>query len=119
MLPTLIYRSYILDNNIKTEIFYEKDHVVDLPKSFCNYSSANNLTKEKIIEFAKSIDFKISKDLITLSKKEIISHIDSFIEKNGGFNKKKVTKLAKSLYYKDIKKHTTKIPKKLRRLIHL
>ena len=119
MLPTLIYRSYILDNNIQTEIFYKKDHIVDLPKPFRNYSSANNLTKEKIIEFAKSIDFKISRRIATSSKTELISCVDTFIEENGGFNEQKVAKLAKSLYYKDIKKHIKRIPKKLRQFIHL
>ncbi len=114
MLPTLIYRSYILNNSIKTEIFYKKNHVLDLPKSFRNYYSANNLTKEKVIEFAESINFKNKKLLIKLNKKDLMLQIDNFIENNGGFNRQKIIKLAKSLYYKDIKKHITKVPGKLR-----
>ena len=114
MLPTLIYRSYIVNNNINTEIFYEKDHIVDLPKPFCNYSSAKNLTKEKVIEFAKSINFKNKKILTKFNKKDLILKVDDFIKSSGGFNEQRVTKLAKSLYYKDIKKHIKKIPKNLR-----
>ena len=114
MLPTLIYRSYIVNNNINTKIFYKKDHIIDLLKPFCNYSSAKNLTKEKIIKFAKSINFKDKNPLTKFNKKELIFKVNDFIEDNGGFNKKKVTKLAKILYHKDLKKHIKKIPKNLR-----
>ena len=117
MLPTLIYRSYISNNDIKTEIFYKKDHIIDLPKPLRDYSSTNNLTREKVIEFAKKLHFKNKKTLAKLNKKDIILQLDNFIENSGGFNEERINQLAKSLYYKDIKKHIKKIPNKLR--LHL
>ena len=119
MLPTLIYRSYILNNDVRTEIFSKKDHILELPKSFKQYSSSSNLTKEKIIDFSRAIGFKPRKNLLKLNKKDLIIHIDNFIENNGGFNKKTINSLAKSLYYKDIKTHIKIIPKKLRKIIYL
>ena len=119
MLPTLIYRSYILNNNIKTSIFYEKDYITELPKSFHKYATANNLTHVKILDFAKRINFTVNKSRSSLNKKDLALEISHFIENKGGFNENTVSKLAKSLYYRDIKKHTKKIPVKLRRLIQL
>ncbi|MCZ0931712.1 MAG: MamI family restriction endonuclease [Oligoflexia bacterium] len=116
MLPKLIYRSYILDNNIKTEIFHKEDHIIDFPKPFHSYSSASNLTKEKVIEFAQSIGFEGNKDL---DKKELILQVDTFMKDSGGFNEQRVMQLAKSLYYRDIKEHMRKIPKKFRKFISL
>ena len=118
MLPTLIYRSHIFNDDIKTEIFYKKDHVLDIPHSFCQYSASSNLTKEKVIDFAKTIGFK-KKILSSLSKKELMLQIDDFMTHSGGVNEQRIIQLAKNLYYKDIKKHMGKIPKKLRKIVNL
>ncbi len=118
MLPVLIYRSYIFNNDVKTEIFHNKDHILDLPHSFQQYLASSNLTRKKVIDFAKGIDFKKTFSS-SLSKKELILQIDDFMQHSGGFNAQRVTELAKHLYYKDIRKHVKKIPKKLRELVHL
>ena len=119
MLPTLIYRSYILKGNIKTEVFYKKDHFLDIPKSIQQYSSANNLTKEKIIDFAKEIHFPKIKKLHLLNKKKLITQLDNFMKNSGGFDKQRANKLAKILYYRDIKHHVKCIPRKLRKIVQI
>ena len=116
--PVLIYRSYILNDRITTEIFYKKDHVVDFPKPFRKYAMSSALTKEKVIEFAKRINCPIKKPS-ERNKKELMIQISDFIENAGGFNEKTVSELAKSLYFRDIKQYADKIPAKIRRLIRL
>ena len=118
MLPVLIYRSYILNHNITTEIFYKKDHIIDFPKPFKKYIASGNLTKEKIIDFAKRINCPIN-TLPLKNKKELVFQISDFIENSGGWNKKIAHELTKSLYYKEIKKYVKQIPKKIRQLIQL
>ena len=118
MLPMLVYRSYILNDDVKTEIFYEKDHVLELPKPFSSYLNSSNLTKDKILIFAKNINFKSNENLATFSKKKLVSQVDTFIKNNGGFDREKVKKLARSLYYDNIKNHVEKIPESLKQVIH-
>ena len=118
MAPVLIYRSYILNNSITTEIFYKKDHIIDFPKPFRRYAASSNLTKKKVFEFAKRINCPVNKSS-SENKRELILQISDFIENAGGFNEKTVSELAKSLYYENIKQHAKKIPKKIRQLIQL
>ena len=118
MLPVLIYRSYILNDDVNTEIFHENDHVLELPKPFSSYVHSSNLTKEKTIAFAKSISFESSKDLTAFSKKQLVLQVDNFIKDRGGLDKEKVNKLARSLYYDNIINHIEKIPENLKEVIH-
>lgn len=113
MRPALIYRSYITkDGRIQTEIFPGRDperlHVLQpLP----TYTQSQNLTQEKILSFARSINADIRP---VDSKRKLLEQVQQFLDRSNLVPEAVADKLAEAPYLPETQQHLQELPKRLK-----
>lgn len=102
MRPHLIYRALITsDDNIETEIFptlgNERVHIL---KPLYEYSRSQNLSKEKVVSFAKALGISVE---LKNKKADNLRKIQDFIEQNNVNSITVTDTLAEALYIPEIR----------------
>lgn len=117
MKPMLIYRSYITEDRIVTEIFPNRDteqlHAI---KPLQSYSRSSNLTSDKILKFSEIINTRIEP---RSKKKELLEQIQQFLDENGPNPEIVADSLATALYMPEIQIHIRNLPQSIRDKIGL
>jgi RNA polymerase subunit RPABC4/transcription elongation factor Spt4 len=113
MKPFLIYRSYITkDDQVETEIFPNRDpEQLHLLQPLPSYSQSQNLTVDKILSFAQSINAPIQ---AIDSKKKLLEQIQKFIEGSNLKPEVIADKLAQALYLSDTQAYFDDLPKSIK-----
>jgi len=110
MRPYLIYRSFITpDDRVQTEIFPNRDpERLHNLRPLTEYSRSQNLTRDKIIQFADSMGASVP---ASDSKSKLLGEIQAYIDSSGIPPEIIIDKLAEALYLPDIRRHLDGLPK--------
>ena len=110
MRPYLIYKSLITsDDKVQTKIFPKRDpEQLHHLQPLVQYSRSQNLTRGKIIQFAKSIDIVISP---TDTKPKQLEQIQHYIDNSAMSAEIVADKLAEALYLPEITQYLDELPK--------
>jgi RNA polymerase subunit RPABC4/transcription elongation factor Spt4 len=113
MRPSLIYRSYITkDDKVETEIFPNRDpEELHLLLPLPTYSQSQNLTREKILSFAKSIKANIQP---VDNKKKLLEQVQQFLDDSDFAPENIADKLAEALYLPDTQLYFDDLPKSIK-----
>ena len=113
MRPALIYRSYITkEDKVKTEIFPGRNpEVLHLLQPLPTYSQSQNLTRDKILVFAKSIRSEIQ---LVENKRKLLEQIQKFLDKSNFSPEFVIDNLAEALYLPETKPYLNELPKTIK-----
>lgn len=113
MRPALIYRSYITkDDKVQTEIFPGRNAEILHPlQALPAYSQSQNLTREKVLAFAKSIKADIqSAD----NKRKLLEQVQQFLDRANLSPEIVADKLAEALYLPETQQHLKGLPQSIK-----